>query len=92
MPRTFYDGACEIYVQYVAHRLPLSPARERRKKSLFRARENYTYAVDKNIQGGEKKVERDRNITTVEIYAAVNKSAKAHAVYLIGSFPCSHVK
>lgn len=83
-------------MQYVAHRLSLSSVGERRKKialSRARARENYTYApaVDKNIQG-EKKVEQDRNITTDEIYATVNKFAKAQAVYLIGSFPHNHIK
>jgi len=76
-----------------ASSLALSGQREE-KKNLFRARarENYTYAVDKNIRGGEKKVEQNRNITTVEIYAAVNKSTKARAVYLIGSFPRDRVK
>jgi len=69
-----------------------SERREKKSLSRARARENYTYAVDKNIRGGEKKVEQNRNITTVEIYAAVNKSTKARAVYLIGSFPRDRVK
>lgn len=73
--------------------LVLSGQREE-KKLLFRAHENYTYTIDKNFRGRgrEKKMEQDRNITTVEIYAVVNKSAKARAVYLIGFSLRSRVK
>lgn len=59
----------------------LRPAwRGEKNRSFARAR-TIPCAVDKNIRReGKKKMEQDRNITTVEIYAAVNKSAKARRI------------
>jgi len=74
----------EIYVQYVAHRfsLPLSFGRKKWRAHSGEVTGTPSYnAVDKNIwerrerERERKKEEALRNITTVEIYAAVNKSA-----------------